>query len=233
MPEKVNKAAYLFDGDKVFINGLWCNIRDVLSEMSSAEFAELAKARALDYFEKTNVFCGRCASPMELAQDPEIAYAKHCSNKSCEGYKKFTYPSFSVAAIIAVSRKNNSELLFGHNCAWPQNRVSLLAGFMQAGETLENCVRREIMEEAGLRLKTVKYICTQPWPFPSNIMVGFYASAIDMQARPDGREIDKLYWLSRAELKNINNSVAANGLFMPKKGSLARYLTDMWLEDKL
>lgn len=226
---------YKFNGDTALINGTWKSIRELISELPEEEFNALAKARAIDHFLNTNRFCGRCGAPMEQADDKDIKYAKRCSSKNCEGHIKISYPVYSIAAIIAITRNGGNELLLGHNMAWQPKRVSLLAGFMQPGETLEECAKREIMEESGLRISSIRYVNSQPWPFPSNIMAGFYAEADEnSEAKPDGQELDSLYWLTRDEIKNIMaGNYNGKGLFLPKKGSLARKLITLWLNGNI
>ena len=224
---------YIFNGDSVFHNGSWETIRSLMSVLSPEEFNELAGEKAVDFFLETHRFCGICGSRTEPAPDREIKYALRCSSAGCAGHSRFMYPSYSIASITLVTRKKGKELLLAHNTAWPSDRVSLLAGFMQPGETLENCVRREIKEECGLDLLSVRYINSQPWPFPSNIMTGFYAEAADGEARPDGTELDRIIWVTRDELRKIQDGTYETGLVMPRKGSLARRLAEMWLTGKV
>lgn len=224
---------YIFNGDSVLSDGEWKTVRELMPILSPEEFNEMSGEKAIDFFIKTHRFCGICGSRTEPAPDREVKYALRCSSAECAGHSHFMYPSYFIASITLVTRKNGEELLLAHNKAWPAGRISLLAGFMQPGETLENCVRREIKEECGLDLLSVKYINSQPWPFPSNIMAGFYAEAADGEAKPDGTELDSIVWLTKENLRGILSGTSNTGLALPRKGSLARRLAEMWLNGKI
>lgn len=224
---------YEFKNGKALINGEWVSIRNLLHEMDEKEFSVLAAGYEISHFEESHRHCGYCGAETVPAQD-EISYARKCPNPDCKGNKNFLYPSYSIASITIVARNGGQEILLGHNTAWPANRVSLLAGFMQPGESLEECVKREVREESAIELGNIKYIKSQPWPFPSNIMAGFYAEATNPeQSKPDGKELDRLYWINKEQLKEVYAGTSHLGLVMPKKGSLARKLTDLWLAGKI
>ena len=121
---------YEFKGNDVLINGKWRQISDLLHEMDEHEFSALSAARELFHFEKSHKYCGFCGAETVSAQD-EVVYARKCPNPACESNKNYLYPSYSIASITIVARNMGSEILVGHNAAWPQNKVSLLAGFMQ------------------------------------------------------------------------------------------------------
>lgn len=222
-----------FKDGNVLADGKWRSIRELMSELDEEEFAHLSEKREIDHFIKSTKFCGFCGAATVQAEDQEVRYARKCPNENCQGNKSFLYPSYSIATITIVSRNEGNEILLGHNMAWPHGRVSLLAGFMQPGENLEDCVRREVYEESGIRLLSLKYIKSQTWPFPSNIMAGFYAEAADGEARPDGKELDRVYWKDREELVRIMEGKSETGLFLPKKGSLAFRLISMWISRKI
>lgn len=224
---------YEFKGSSVLIDGEWRQIRDLLHEMDGQAFAALAAAREIDHFSKSHKYCGFCGKETVYAPD-EMTYARKCPDPACEGGKNYFYPSYSIASITVVSKNGGNEILLGHNAAWPENRVSLLAGFMQPGENLEECVKREIMEESGLNVSSIRYIKSQTWPFPSNIMAGFYAVADNPEeAKPDGKELDRLIWVNREQLLEIYSGKNIKGLTMPQKGSLARKLTDLWIAGQI
>lgn len=222
---------YEFKGGKALINGEWRSIRDLLHEMDEKEFAVLSAEYEISHFRESHKFCGYCGTETVSAED-EIAYARKCPNPECSGSRNVLYPSYSIASITIVSRNGGQEILLGHNTAWPKNRVSLLAGFMQPGETLEECAIREIKEESGLDVVRIKYIKSQTWPFPSNIMAGFYAETSG-EARPDGKEIDSVYWVNKKQVAEMCSDTVQDGLFLPKKGSLARKLINLWISDSL
>ena len=222
---------YEFNGGNVLINGEWRQIRDLLHEMDEKEFAVLSAEYEISHFAESHKFCGYCGAATVSAED-EIPYARKCPNHECKGGKNVLYPSYSIASITIAARSGGEEILLGHNTAWPKNRVSLLAGFMQPGETLDECAIREIKEESGLDVVSIRYIKSQTWPFPSNIMVGFYAETAG-EARPDGKEIDSVYWVNKKQVAEMCSDTVQDGLFLPKKGSLARKLINLWLSDSL
>jgi NAD+ diphosphatase len=117
--------------------------------------------------------------------------------------------------------------LLGHQPVWPDGRFSTFAGFLEPGETFEQCVAREVFEEAGVKLTQVKYLGSQPWPFPASVMIAFEALTDEPDAaRPDGEEITEVRWFSRSELK----AAAEDGsLLLPPKVSVARRMIEGWL----
>jgi NAD+ diphosphatase len=131
-------------------------------------------------------------------------------------------------AIIVLVLDNDDRLLLGSNILWPEGRYSLLAGFVEAGESLEQAVIREIFEESGLRVDRPHYLGSQAWPFPRSIMLGYSARVAPDQdpsgILPDGAEIVDLRWLSRDELR-----AEAGTLLLPGSTSIARGLIEHWL----
>jgi len=219
-----------FNGDSVLWNGEWVTLRSLLTTLPPEEFAALARARSMDFFDSTHAFCGRCGAPMEPAPDAVTPHAKRCSSSGCEGSTRFSYPAFSVAILAAVTRRSGAELLMVHNTAWPDPRMSLVAGFLEPGESLEECVRREVLEETGLRVSLPVFSGTQAWPFPCSLMAGFTAEWEAGELKADGAEIDRAEWITRERLKAAGEWTSApdSTLQIPPKGSLSRRLMDAW-----
>ena len=134
--------------------------------------------------------------------------------------------------LAAVTRRGGSELLLAHNTVWPERRMSVPAGFLQPGESLEECVRREITEEIGIKISSPVYTGTQPWPFPSSLMAGFTAEWISGDIRVDGKEIDRAEWINAEQIAAARDWTAPDAaeaaLQIPAKGSLSRLLIDGW-----
>jgi NAD+ diphosphatase len=129
-------------------------------------------------------------------------------------------------AVIVLVRDESDRILLGHQPIWPEKRFSTFAGFVETGESFEECVSREVFEEAGVYTTQVKYITSQPWPFPASIMIAFEAIADRPQdARPDGQEITEVRWLSRDEMKQ---AVAAGDILLPPGISVARRMIESW-----
>ena len=228
MDKEINSPS--FKGDTVLWKGGWVTLRSLLTSLPPEEFAALSRARGLEHFAATHAFCGRCGAPMEAAPDAEAPHARRCSSAACEGHKTFSYPAFSVAILAVVTRSAGAELLLAHNRSWPDDRLSLVAGFLQPGETLEDCVRREVLEETGLRLGPPRFLGSQPWPFPCSLMAGFAAERESGEARADGSELDLIRWVTRDEFRAAADwtSPGPCGLRIPPKGSLSRRLMDSW-----
>ena len=129
-------------------------------------------------------------------------------------------------AVIVLVRDADDRILLGHQPIWPEKRFSTFAGFVETGESFEECVSREIFEEAGIYPSQVKYITSQPWPFPASIMIAFEAiSDRPEDARPDGQEITEVRWLSRDEMKQ---AVASGEILLPPGISVARRMIEAW-----
>lgn len=219
-----------FKGDSVLWNGEWVTLRSLLRTLPPEEFAVLAHARSMHHFESTHAFCGRCGAPMEPAPDAATPHARRCSKPGCEGHTGFSYPAFSVAILAAVTRRGGAELLLAHNTAWPAPNMSLVAGFLNPGESLEDCVRREVLEETGLRVRLPIFSGSQTWPFPCSLMAGFTAEWEAGEIRADGAEIDRAEWITKERFKTAAEwtSAPGNPLQIPPKGSLSRRLMDDW-----
>ena len=138
------------------------------------------------------------------------------------------FPRTDAAVIMAVVDPQD-RLLLGHQPIWPENRYSILAGFVEPGESFEDTVRREVFEEAGIVVGSgaddVRYLGSQPWPFPASIMVGFTARAVTTDILVDGDEITLARWLSRAELAEV---VVSRGVLPPPSVSISRKLIQVW-----
>jgi len=120
--------------------------------------------------------------------------------------------------VVIVLVRKGEKILLEHNVRFPGNRHSLVAGFVEIGETLEEAAAREIREEAGIEVKNLRYVRSQPWPFPDSLMLGFVADWAGGEARPDGKEIDHLGWYTAENLPEL-----------PMKGSIARWIIDTFM----
>ncbi len=130
------------------------------------------------------------------------------------------------SAVIVLIRDAADRILLGHQPIWPEGRFSCFAGFLEPGETFEQCVSREVFEESGVTVREINYLGSQPWPFPASIMISFEAitDAPD-EARPDGEEITEVKWFSRAELKAATED---GSLLLPPTISVARKMIERW-----
>ena len=174
-----------------------------------------AQARALLHWQRQNRFCGRCGQALELVRGGFVARCARCKIEH--------YPRTDPAIIVAVS--DGERLLLGRQASWPEKRWSVLAGFLEPGESLEQTVAREVMEEAGVRIRDCRYLASQPWPFPAALMLGFEADA-DPQAVTVGAELEDARWFSAAE---IRGQIAAGEMISSPRMSISRWLIEDWL----
>lgn len=170
------------------------------------------KAAEILYWDANTKFCGVCGAPMKLHTD---------ISKRCINCGKEVWPSLAVAIIVAVTRNEGRELLMVQSRNFRGDYYGLVAGFVETGETLEECVQREVEEETGVRVKNIRYVASQPWPYPSGLMVGFTADYDGGELALQHSELKKGGWFSADALPPI-----------PGKVSLARLLIDRWLEEE-
>ena len=219
-------AVLLGDGEEGFIKAAGLEhavhfpVRALASDFSSrlGRFVLLAKAHA--HWAEVSRFCGACGGRLVDAngnEDFREPLDEHAHGaRFCPRCRRTFFPRMSPAVIVLV-RKGNAILL-EHNVRFPGNRHSLIAGFVEIGETLEEAAVREIREEAGIEVKNLRYLRSQPWPFPDSLMLGFLAEWESGDARPDGREIDHLDWYTADTLPEL-----------PMKGSIARFIIDTFV----
>lgn len=185
-----------------------------------------ALARGLCYWHATHRFCGRCGSKNHLV---EAGHSRLCENERCNHP---TFPRTDPAVIMVVTKTfadGIERCLLGRQAVWPTGMYSSLAGFVDPGETLEQAVAREVKEEAGIDVDDVTYVASQPWPFPSSIMLGFFAKATSEQINVDKDELDDAKWFSREDLANFGNwHDEGEHLKLPRTDSISRYLIEHW-----
>ncbi len=167
------------------------DLRRAAVDMDAKHAGVLAYAKALHYWQHRHGFCGVCGHPNRLQS---AGHKLVCSNEECA---RQSFPRIDPAIIVLVTHEN--ACLLGRNSNWPPKRFSTLAGFVEPGESLEDAVVREVFEEARVRLKEIRYISSQPWPFPASSMCGFYAEAESRNCMPS-EELEELRWFSAEEL---------------------------------
>jgi NADH pyrophosphatase NudC (nudix superfamily) len=184
-------------------------IREALAEFPAVSMRPALRGIALLRWLETARFCGACGSPLE----DKDGGSEDAGGRSCTACGRVHFPRISPAVILLI-RKGRQALL-AHNARFRSGFFGLIAGFVEAGETLEEAAVREAHEEAGIEIGSLRYVKSQPWPFPDSLMVAFMADWVSGEATPDGVEIGELRWCLPSELPNI-----------PPKGSVARYLLD-------
>ncbi len=198
----------------------WAGVRD--GAVLDALHAEiLIEAVALSGWIRDARFCPTCGGATELRQ---CGWSRRCLVCGREHF-----PRNDPAVIVAVQSPDGERLLLGANAQWNGRMFSCFAGFVEAGESLEATVHRELREESGVMLSALEYVSSQAWPYPRSLMVGFRAIASDeRQARPDGEEIIEVRWFTRAEIGSALDGDGPVGL--PGRASIARALIIDWYE---
>ncbi|WP_022945085.1 NAD(+) diphosphatase [Pseudoalteromonas ruthenica] len=213
--------------DCAFAEGEFVDIRRYGSIVEPSAAAILVLARGLCHWHKTHRFCGRCGNENIQA---EAGHARKCINRDC---RHLTFPRTDPAVIMLVHHMFNDGIercLLGRQASWPEGVYSTLAGFVDPGETLEAAVAREVMEEAGIAVQSPRYIASQPWPFPSSLMLGYMAQASSTDIFIDQDELSDARWFSRDELKHFGTwGDAGTDYKLPRCDSISRYLIDTWV----
>ena len=173
-----------------------------------------AHARALVLWHASQLFCGICGSS---ARPGAGGNTRVCVNPACG---REVFPRVDPAIIVLVSHEN--RCLLGRQATWPEGRYSTIAGFAEPGESLEDAVRREVYEETNVQIGEVHYHSSQPWPFPSSLMLGFLADAVSKDIRLNDAELEDAQWFTRKELRSGFPK-------LPFRISIARRLVDHWI----
>jgi NAD+ diphosphatase len=198
------------------------SLREVGTLLSDRDAGLLTHAVALEYWHRSHKFCSRCGQPTQVAAAGHLRRCAQCGTEH--------YPRTDAAVIMAVLDPDD-RLLLGRQSAWDTKRFSVLAGFVEPGESLEQAVAREVAEEAGLTVTEVGYLGSQPWPFPCSLMLGFTARVCDPEnVRADGEELQEVRWFTRAELAA---AVAAGEVVPSGRISIARSLIEHWYGGEL
>ena len=174
----------------------------------------ILRSHHISLWRKESRFCGSCGGANRDADSGELA-------RQCPVCGRLEFPRISPAVITIVTN-DRGEALLAHNTKFMNRVYSLIAGFNEAGESLEATVARETKEEVNIDVKDIRYIHSQPWPFPNSLMLGFAARYNGGEVRADGVEIEDVRWFSRDKLPEL-----------PGSGSISRYLIGLWLEGKL
>lgn len=195
---------------------VWTDLHGTGSLLDHEEASILAHARGMITWHRRHRYCGRCGSPTRKTNGGNV--------RECGECEILHFPRTDPAIIVLV--REDDACLLGRQEEWPAGLHSTFAGFVEPGESLDEAARREVSEESGVSLDSVQYHSSQPWPFPSSIMVGFTASS---GGRPDprpGRELESVRWFERQELLAAHE---AGDVLLPPDVSIARRMIDEWL----
>ncbi len=200
----------------------FADLRAVMSQLGVEDAGVAAAAKGIFAWHAGHGFCARCGAASEVA---DAGWKRVCP--VCGGQH---FPRTDPVVIMLVTL--GDQVLLGRSAAWPTGMYSLLAGFMEPGESIEAAVRREIWEEAGVQVGAVEYLSSQPWPFPSSLMIGCRGLALSREIALDPVELEDARWLTRQEV--LDGLTGRDPDIRPaRKGSIARFLLERWLADRL
>ena len=201
------------------------DLRSAATHWPHFDASVFAQARAVQHWRQRHRHCGVCGAPLEYARGGWLGVCTQC--------KAEHYPRTDPAVIVAVT--DGERILLGRQAAWPARRYSTIAGFVEPGESLEHTVAREVLEETGVRVKSCRYLGSQPWPFPSSLMLGFVADAQPDEPRISD-ELEDARWFTREEVRAAQAREAdpsrddGTGLLVSPRLSIARWLIDAWVD---
>jgi NAD+ diphosphatase len=178
-----------------------------------------ASALSLGRWHGRHRFCANCGQLTGIVRG---GWSRRCPSCGAEHYPR-------VDPVVIMLAEHRGQLLLGRQPHYPPGRYSALAGFVEVGETLEAAVARELHEEAGIRVRDVRYVASQPWPFPSSLMLGCHAEAEGMELRIDTAELDNARWFSREEIAAALSGSADAPFLPPPRAAIARTLLERWL----
>ena len=202
-------------------------LREALAVLEPGQAGLAAYAAALLNWHRRHPFCAVCGHASEVAEAGLLRVCPRCGAEH--------HPRTDPVVIMVVC--DGDRLLLGRSPQWPPRRYSALAGFVEPGETLEDAVRREVAEEAGVEVGAPRYVASQPWPFPASLMLGFEADWTGGEPRPQDDELEDVRWFSRAEVAGAaaldadgwGTESPGEGLLLPPRLAIARRLIERWL----
>ncbi|NVO58176.1 NAD(+) diphosphatase [Rhodobacteraceae bacterium B1Z28] len=201
---------------------VFVELRRIMARLSARDAELAATAKAVVGWHETHRFCAKCGAASELSQ---AGWQRSCP--SCGGQH---FPRTDPVVIMLIT--HGESVLMGRSPGWPEGMFSLLAGFVEPGETLEAAVRREVMEEAGVPVGAVSYLSSQPWPFPASLMFGCAGEALSRDIVIDPVEIEEAMWVSKTEMMQAFAGEHPS-LLPARKGAIAHFLLQNWLADTL
>lgn len=198
------------------------DLRSIMADLSHDDAGDAATAKGIFAWHQFHKFCANCGAPTHVSQAGWQRECLACTHKH--------FPRTDPVVIMLVTHGN--DVLLGRSPHWPEGMYSLLAGFMEPGESIEDAVRREVIEETSVEIGKVGYLTSQPWPFPTSLMIGCVAEATSRDITIDPIEIEDAKWISR---EGVAKAFAGNNpeLLPARKGSIAQFLLEGWLADRL
>ncbi|THH36842.1 NAD(+) diphosphatase [Aliishimia ponticola] len=201
---------------------VFAELRRVMTWLTPRDAELAATAKAVFEWHLSHQFCAKCGARSAVTH---AGWQRTCP--SCGAHH---FPRTDPVVIMLITRGNS--VLMGRSPGWPQGMYSLLAGFVEPGETLEAAVRREVFEEAGVHVGSVGYLASQPWPFPASLMFGCWGEATSDEITIDPLEIEDAIWVTREDMAQA--FAGEHPVLMPaRKGAIAHFLLENWLADRL
>ena len=194
----------------------FAGLPELAAATSAAEAGLAAFAKAILSWQYAHRHCGKCGA---MNSRGEAGFVMTCADDDC-GHRSF--PRLDPAIIVLVI--DGDRALVGRQPVWPEKSFSTIAGFVEPGESLEEAVRREVREETNIRVGSVKYIASQPWPFPAALMIGFHAIAQSTEIALNDDELAEARWITREQIRSQE-------VLLPPKISVAYYLMQTWFDD--
>ncbi len=204
------------------LSGTFRDFRSLFFALPDSGLGDAATAKSLLHWHNSHRYCGYCGTRTSLT---------HAGwHRKCPKCSRMGFPHIEPVVIMLITRGNKT--LLGRSHGWPEGMFSLLAGFMEPGETISEAVAREVMEETGIRTGPAKVLDDQPWPFPGSLMIGCHATALSEDINLDPIELEAALWASRERVMEALEGHDP-GFLPARTGSIARNLLDRWLEDSL
>jgi len=198
--------------------GYFRDARTAAQMVSIKDAAIIAQAKAMIDWHQRHGFCPRCGAPTRMV---DAGYRRLCGKCNAEHFPR-------VDPVVIMLATHGEECLVGRGKQFPRGMFSALAGFVEPGETIEEAVRRELMEEAAVKIGEVTYYATQPWPFPSSLMIGCFAKALTREAKADDIEIAEVRWIERSAARELIEGKPVDGVRVPPPIAIAHHLIRAW-----
>ena len=221
-PERLINAVSVPSGNTLSVNWKAVPVRQILSMAAAEEgnnalftgrpISDILRACHIAQWRRDSRFCGTCGA--------NNSDAPGRVERQCPECGRLEFPRICTAAIVIIT-DNDNRVLLAHNKRFKAGVYSLISGYNEAGESLEETVLREVREEVNIEVKDIEYARSQPWPFPNSLMVGYKARFAGGILKPDGEEIEDAGWYTREDLPTL-----------PSEGSLARFLINNWFDEK-
>ncbi|MGE3476452.1 MAG: NAD(+) diphosphatase [Rhodospirillaceae bacterium] len=197
----------------------FAGLREIWADTEQALASRLVYARAMAIWHQNHPHCSRCGAK---TASTESGHSRTCG--AC-GYRSF--PRTDPAVIMLITQ--GDTCLLGRKAEWRPGQFSTIAGFVEPGESIEHAVRREAAEETGVVVGTVRYMASQPWPFPSSLMLGFRGEALSTQIRRDSDELEDCRWFTKDEVRAAESGPGT--LLLPHRSSISRWLIEGWRDE--